>query len=72
MGRKAGSATDRFSDDLTPANFDGPPSNLPMLLDSLGVSGEPDVSQITAVRNWLKTNTPRGLLSMQLKRYGFV
>lgn len=66
------SSSDRFSDSLTPMNYSGPPTNLPMLLSRLGVRGKPHAVQRAAVAKWLKSNTPVGLLPFELKDKGYI
>ena len=66
------SSSDRFSDSLTPMNYSGPPTNLPMLLSRLWVRGKPHAVQRAAVAKWLKSNTPVGLLPFELKDKGYI
>lgn len=66
------SSLDRFSDSLTPMNYSGPPTNLPMLLSRLGVKGKPQAMQRVAVAEWLKNNTPVGLLPFELEDEGYI
>lgn len=66
--RRVPTSLDRFSDPLTPMNYSGPPTNLPMLLSRLGVKGKPKAEQRAAVEEWLKDNEPIGLLRLQVRR----
>lgn len=66
------SSLDRFSDALTPMDYSGPPTNLPMLLSRLGVRGKPQDTQRAAVSEWLKSNTPVGLLPFELEDEGYI
>ncbi|MCR5914153.1 hypothetical protein GC425_04605 [Corynebacterium sp. zg254] len=67
------SSLDRFSDPLTPMNYSGPPTSLPMLLSRLKMKGKPKSVQRAAVEEWLKDNKPLVGLAVGLElEYGII
>ncbi|KGM18174.1 hypothetical protein [Corynebacterium auriscanis] len=63
----------RFWDELGIRKPSDPPTNLPALLDDLGVKGEPKAVQRAAVEKWLEDNEPIGALVVDLELdYGIV
>lgn len=64
---------ERLWDDLGVRKPGDPPTNLPALLDDLGVRGKPEAEQRAAVEEWLKENNPIGALVVDLELdYGIV
>ncbi|WP_155895121.1 hypothetical protein [Corynebacterium vitaeruminis] len=59
---------ERLWDNLGVRKPGDPPTNLPALLNDLGVKGKPAVEQRAAVEEWLKDNEPIGLLRLQIRR----
>ncbi|WP_155994085.1 hypothetical protein [Corynebacterium vitaeruminis] len=59
---------ERLWDNLSVRKPGDPPTNLPALLNDLGVKGKPAVEQRAAVEEWLKDNEPIGLLRLQIRR----
>lgn len=72
MSKRALSSLDRFSDPLTPMNYGGPPTNVPMLCKRLGVRGKPFDEKKKAVRDWLGSNEPTPFMMHQLQRDGYL
>ncbi|MGZ7497098.1 hypothetical protein ACXM2N_08435 [Corynebacterium sp. ZY180755] len=59
---------ERLWDNLGIRKLGGHPTNLPALLDDLGVKGKPKAEQRAAVEEWLRDNEPIGLLKLQVRR----
>lgn len=72
MSSRIPSSMDRFSDPLTPMNYDGPPTNAAILFKRLGVRGKPFSVKKKAVAEWLKENEPGWYLRDELEDEGYI
>ncbi|MBP3088825.1 hypothetical protein EML15_06670 [Corynebacterium sp. sy017] len=63
---------ERLWDDMSFARDDKPPTNVPVLMERLGVEGKSREERQAAVDKWLEDNEPGLFLRFQLEEFGYI